>query len=41
MGEVIVLELDGEGGMELRKRIEISEFSVIKVIWHDKINQVR
>jgi len=41
-GEVIVLSLDEEvGSLSLKEKIPISDYSVIKVIWHDKINQVR
>jgi len=41
MGQVVVTAVDGEKGeMEIKERIDISEFSVVKVIWHSKINQV-
>lgn len=41
MGEIVVIKVDTEKGeMEIRERIEISEFSVVKVIWHERINQV-
>ncbi|GAA5906824.1 WD40 repeat domain-containing protein [Sporobolomyces salmoneus] len=41
MGEIVVIKVDTEKGeMEIRERIEISEFSVVKVIWHERINQI-
>ncbi|GAA5970824.1 hypothetical protein JCM3765_005577 [Sporobolomyces pararoseus] len=40
-GQVVVISVDGEKGeMEVKEKIEISEFSVIKVLWHPKINQI-
>ena len=41
MGQVVVIGVDNEKGeMEIKEKNEISEFSVIKVLWHPKINQV-
>ncbi|GAA5994704.1 hypothetical protein JCM5350_006312 [Sporobolomyces pararoseus] len=41
MGQVVVIGVDNEKGeMEIKEKIEISEFSVIKVLWHPKINQI-
>lgn len=42
MGEVVVIAVDADKGeLEIKDRIEISEFSVVKVLWHERINQVR
>ncbi|GAA5885663.1 hypothetical protein JCM16303_003104 [Sporobolomyces ruberrimus] len=41
MGSVVVIKVDLEKGeMEIKERIEISEYSVVKVLWHPKINQI-
>ncbi|GAA6063096.1 hypothetical protein JCM10212_003294 [Sporobolomyces blumeae] len=40
MGSVVVIEVKDEGEMEVRERIEIDQFSVVKVVWHEKINQI-
>ncbi|GAA5848088.1 hypothetical protein JCM3766R1_006402 [Sporobolomyces carnicolor] len=41
MGEVVVIAVDADKGeLEIKDRIEISEFSVVKVLWHERINQI-
>ncbi|GAA6018333.1 hypothetical protein JCM11491_005936 [Sporobolomyces phaffii] len=40
MGQVVVLAVGTAGELTVADRVDISEFSVVKVVWHPKINQI-